>query len=94
MLQDYVNQSVSLGWLIDSALTQQLNNYLAQVASALNENHLMDAQNIITQFMNAVQNSNLSQRTTEAYALLFFNAKYFQNKIKVSNHKNLKNSKK
>jgi len=81
MLQDYVNQSVSLGWLKDSALIQQLNNYLSQVAVALNEGRLMDAQNIITQFMNAVQNSSLNQRTTEAYALLYFNAKFFFQKI-------------
>lgn len=81
MLQDYVNQSVSLGWLKDGALTLQLNNYLAQVATALNENRLMDAQNIITQFINAVQNSNLSQRTNEAYALLYFNAKFFFQQI-------------
>ncbi|MHB9098081.1 MAG: CARDB domain-containing protein [Syntrophales bacterium] len=77
MLQDYVAQSVTFGWLKDNALTVQLNNYLAQVNTALNENRLMDAQNIITQFMNAVQNGNFSQRTNEAYALLYFNAKYF-----------------
>jgi len=81
MLQDYVSQSVSLGWLKDSTLTQQLNNYLAQVTTALNENRLADAQNIITQFTNAVQNSNLNQRTNEAYALLYFNAKFFFQKI-------------
>jgi hypothetical protein len=81
MLQDYVNQSVSLGWLKDSALTQQLNNYLAQVATALNEGRLADAQNIITQFTNAIQNSTLNQRTNEAYALLYFNAKFFFQKI-------------
>jgi hypothetical protein len=81
MMQNYVAQSVTLGWLKDNALTMQLNNYLTQVAAALNENRLMDAQSTVTQFMNAVKNSTLSQRTDEAYALLYFNAKYFFQQI-------------
>ncbi len=82
LLQEYVSQCVTLGWLKDATLTQQLNNYLAQSATAIKENRLSDAQNIITQFMNAVQNSNLSQRTTEAHGLLYYNAKHFQQEIR------------
>jgi len=71
-----------LGWLKDATLTQQLNNYLTQSATAIKENRLSDAQKIITQFMNAVQNSNLSQRTTEAHGLLYYNARFFIGKLR------------
>ncbi|HRV25719.1 MAG TPA: hypothetical protein P5294_04215, partial [Smithellaceae bacterium] len=81
LLQEYVSQCVTLGWLKDATLTQQLNNYLTQSATAIKENRLTDAQNIITQFMNAVQNSNLSQRTTEAHGLLYYNARFFFQQI-------------
>ncbi len=82
LLQEYVSKCVTLGWLKDATLTQQLNNYLAQSATAIKENRLPDAQKIITQFMNAVQNSNLSQRTTEAHGLLYYNARYFPGQMK------------
>lgn len=82
MMQEYVTQSVNLGWLKDAALTKQLNNYLVQINTALKEERFMDAQSIVTQFMNAVQNSNLTQRTNEAYALLYYNAKFFFNKLR------------
>ena len=82
MLQEYVSQCVTLGWLKDATLTQQLNNYLIQSATAIKENRLTDAQKIITQFMNALQNSNLSQRTTEAQGLLYYNARYFSGQMK------------
>lgn len=81
LMQEYVSKCVTLSWLKDATLTQQLNNYLAQSATAIKENRLTEAQNIITQFMNAVQNSNLGQRTNEAYALLYYNAQFFFQQI-------------
>lgn len=82
MMQDYVAQAISLGWLKDAALTQQLNNYLTQSAAALKANLPADAKKIISQFMTALQNSNISQRTNEAYALLYYNAQFFFQQIK------------
>ncbi len=80
-IQDYVNQSVTLGWLKDANLTQQLNGLLTQINQALQQEQYVDAQTLLQQFMQLVKNSTPAQRTAEAEGLLYYNAKFFYERI-------------
>ncbi|MBI5213593.1 MAG: hypothetical protein HY957_09555 [Nitrospirae bacterium] len=80
-IQDYVNQSVTLGWLKDANLTQQLSGLLTQINQALQQEIYVDAQPLLQQFMQLVKNSTPAQRTAEAEGLLYYNAKYLYDRI-------------
>lgn len=69
-------QSFSFGWIknqgIATSLDAKLNNVKKKIAAGDNKT----AKNVLGAFQNEVQAQNGKQLSTEAYALLYFNAKY------------------
>jgi hypothetical protein len=69
-------QASSLGWIknqdIVTSLDAKLNNAKKKIASGDKKT----AKNVLSAFQNEVQAQNGKQLTPEAYALLYFNAKY------------------
>lgn len=80
-IQDYVEESATLGWLKDASLTQKLKELLIQNDQALREKRYVDAQTILQQFIKLVHESTAGQRASEAEGLLYFNAQHLYDRI-------------
>jgi hypothetical protein len=80
-IQPYINESITLGWLIDSTLVSTLHAELNKARSYIEANDPSSAKSALQRFMTALDNSTSTQRTTEAYGLLYYNAQYLKNKL-------------
>ncbi|MBI3753905.1 MAG: hypothetical protein HY266_07700 [Deltaproteobacteria bacterium] len=77
-LKSYLNESVTLGWLIDPTLTTTLKTYLDTTGAYIGANDPSKAKAELQQFMATIEQASSSQMATEAYGLLYFNAKYLK----------------
>jgi hypothetical protein len=69
-------QSVSLGWIKNQGVANSLGAKLNDVKKKITSGDNKTAKNVLGAFQNEVQAQNGKQLTSEAYALLYFNAKY------------------
>ncbi len=77
----YINESVTLGWLIDPTLTNTLRTYLDTTATYIDANDPSSAKATLQEFMATIEGASSTQRTTEAYGLLYFNVRYLHDKL-------------
>lgn len=75
-IRGYVNESVTLGWLIDPTLTNTILAKLDLARSFLDADEPTQAKAALNDFMTIIKDASATQRTTEAYGLLYFNAQY------------------
>lgn len=75
-IKSYVNDSATLGWIKDQSLKDSLLAQLTSVRTYLDANDPTLAKTILQQFMDTTSQASSSQRTTDAYGLLYYNAKY------------------
>jgi hypothetical protein len=78
---EYISESVTLQWLKDPNLTQQLRALLVQNDLALREERYADAQPLLLPLMQLVQGGTTAQRTSEAEGLLYYNAQYLYERL-------------
>ena len=79
-IQNYVNQSAELGWLIDADLAQQLNAKLEEINNALLIEDYENAQILSQELMQLIKSSTSEQCNSECQGLLYYNAKYLYEK--------------
>ena len=75
-ITNYLNDSLSLGWIIDNALAEILQNMLNQIYQKMLLEDYTQAQLLLQQFMELIQSSTTEQMSNEAKGLLYYNAKY------------------
>lgn len=75
-IKGYVDESVGLGWLTDPALTNNLKKKLDLAKSYIEADDPSQAEELLREFMQEIEQASSVQRTSEAYGLLYFNAKY------------------
>jgi hypothetical protein len=80
-IQGYMDESVTLGWLIDPALVNALRAKLDTVRSFIQANDPSSAKVVLGEFMDLITQSSSSQLTPEARGLLFYNAQYLKNQL-------------
>jgi hypothetical protein len=80
-IRSYVNESVTLGWLLDATLTSTLLSQLDQALSYINVNDPSKSKLVLQEFMTTIEQASSTQRTTEAYGLFFYNAQYLKNTL-------------
>ncbi len=80
-INNYVNKSVTLDWLIDPALIISLQADIDAIRSFIEANDPSSAKTALSHFMTLLDEASSSQRTAEAYGLLFYNAKYLFDKL-------------
>lgn len=80
-IRGYINESATRGWLIDPSLTSTLLAKLDTAESFLNANDPSKAKITLQEFMTNISEAQSTQRTTEAYGLLYFNAKYLREQL-------------
>ncbi len=81
VINNYVNESVTLGWLINTALIIALQADIDAIRSFIEANDPSSAKTALSHFMTLLDEASSSQRTAEAYGLLFYNAKYLFDKL-------------
>jgi hypothetical protein len=81
--RDFINylislkdQSVSLGWIKEIGIANSLDVKLNEAKKRIVAGDNKTAKNVLGAFQNELQAQNGKQLTSEAYALLYFNAKY------------------
>lgn len=80
-IRSYINESVTLGWLIDPTLTNTLKTYLDTTGAYIDANDPTQAKAVLQEFMSTIEQASSNQRTPEAQALLYFNAKYLKDTL-------------
>lgn len=80
-IQGYMDESITLGWLIDPSLVSTLQAKLNSVRSFIQANDPSSAKVALGEFMNLITSSSSSQLTPEARGLLFYNAQYLKNQL-------------
>lgn len=80
-IRGYINESVTLGWLIDPSLTNTLKTYLDTAAAYIDANDPTQAKTALQEFMITIEQASSAQRTSEAQGLLYFNAKYLKDTL-------------
>ena len=78
MIEQYISQSGNYGWIMDSELEQSLLIKLNEIRQAIIQNDKDQAKVALYTFMQLLNQSNSTQRTNEAYGLLYYNAKYMR----------------
>src|SRR5438094_6327159 len=74
-------QAFSLGWIDKSGTVTSLDQKLHDVTGALAKGNAKEAANKLTAFMKEVEAQQGKHLTSEAYALLFFNAQYLRDHL-------------
>ncbi len=77
-VRSYKDESVQLGWLMDAALTTALKSQLDRAYAFVDANDPSSAKLVLQEIMTAIEQASSTQRTSEAQALLYFNAKYLK----------------
>src|SRR5437667_7519256 len=73
-----IAQAFSHGWIDNSGIVTSLGQKLQAVRRALTRGNAKEAANKLTAFMHEVEAQQGKHLTSEAYALLFFNAQYLR----------------
>jgi hypothetical protein len=81
-LISYKHQSVSIGWIDNQGIINSLDSKLDSAKMALTAGDSITAKNILNAFINEVEAQKDKHLTSEAYALLKFNAEYLIEKLK------------
>jgi photosystem II stability/assembly factor-like uncharacterized protein len=71
-------RAFALGWIDDSGLLDSLDQKLQAIKQALSKGANKEAVDTLTTFMQEVEAQQGTHLTSEAYALLFFNAQYLR----------------
>jgi hypothetical protein len=74
-------QAFSLGWIKNQGLVTSLDAKLNNAKKKIASGDKKTAKNLLSAFQNEVQAQNGKQLTPEAYALLYFNAKYMIDRL-------------
>ena len=82
-LISYKHQALALGWIKDPGTTTSLDQKLNNARQQLERGNTKSAKNILEAFVNEVEalNKQGKQITSEAYALLKYNAEYLISKL-------------
>jgi len=80
-LISYKHQAVSLGWIKDPGIATSLDEKLDNARDLLEKKNNKAAKNILQAFVNEVEAQKDKHLTSEAYALLKFNAEYLISKL-------------
>ncbi len=82
-LSSYKHQSLALGWIKERGITTSLDQKLDNARQQLQQGDNKSAKNILEAFVNEVEalNKQGKQITSEAYALLKFNAEYLISRL-------------
>ena len=70
------DQSLSLGWIKEKGIAMSLDAKLNEARRKIAKGDFDDAKHVLHSFLNEVHAQNGKHITSEAYALLYFNAKY------------------
>jgi len=73
-----IAQAFSHGWIDNSGIVTSLGQKLQAVTRALTRGNAKEAANKLRAFMQEVEAQQGKHLTSEAYALLFFNAQYLR----------------
>ncbi len=80
-LISYKHQALALGWIDNQGIANSLDQKLESVRNALVKNNKTSAKNILQAFVNEVEAQKDKHLSSEAYALLKFNAEYLISKL-------------
>ena len=80
-LISYKHQSRTLGWISNEGIMNSLDQKLENAKQQLQKGNTKSASNIIQAFINEVEAQNGKHLTSEAYALLKYNAEYLLEKM-------------
>jgi hypothetical protein len=75
-LLSYKHQALSLGWITNQGIANSLDSKLDNAKSKLTAGDTTAAKNMLNAFVNEVEAQNGKHLSSEAYALLKFNAEY------------------
>jgi hypothetical protein len=75
-IRDFTAQAFQEGWITDGGILRSLQAKLDSASVALNRNDDATATNVLGAFINEVNAQSGKHLTSEAVALLFFNARY------------------
>ena len=81
-LISYKHQALSLGWIDNEDIANSLDSKLDNTKKNLASGDNTAAKNILRAFIYEVEAQNGKQLTSEAYALLKYNAEYLINRLK------------
>ncbi len=70
-----------LGWANNATVCGQLVQQLAEVKTALQDQDSLGAANVLSEFIQLVEEEKETSLTSEGYALLFFNAQYLAERL-------------
>ncbi len=70
-----------LGWATDTTVCGQLEQQLTDVKTALQDQDSLGAANVLSEFIQLVEEEKETNLTSEGYALLFFNAQYLAERL-------------
>ena len=76
IIKGYIDESVTLGWIIDSTLAASLKTNLDSARSLIETDDTSSAKVSLGEMMDLINNATSSQLTSEARGLLFYNIKY------------------
>lgn len=76
MVRIYANESLELGWIANRGILQSLQAKLDNAERQLQRGNTPTALNVLRAFMNEVEALPENQLSSEAYALLKYNAEY------------------
>jgi len=82
-LVSYKHRAADLGWIINKGIINSLDQKLENARKQLEQGNTKTAKNLLEAFVNEVEalNKKGKQLTSEAYALLKFNAEYLISKL-------------
>lgn len=72
----YISQSSRLGWITDPELATALKSKAVEILQSVRDNDISQAITGLDAFIGLLDDSSSAQRTSDAYGLLYFNAKH------------------
>jgi len=78
---NYVYEARNLGWITDAALYDNLFTKYLEAKQAMHDNNLGQVIAVMGEFIDILNDSTASQRTSDAYGLLYYNAEYLRNNM-------------
>jgi len=77
----YIDESITLGWLTDTTLADNLRAKLTAARQFMDADDGTQAKVALGEFMTLLDNASTAQRSGEGYGLLYYNAKYIQDRL-------------
>jgi hypothetical protein len=82
LIKSYIDESVTLGWFLDTTLARTLKTKLDSISALIKAEDPSSAKIVLGEMMDIINSSMASQLTAEAKGLLYYNIQYLKSQIK------------